>query len=545
MEEVIAVNDSDKIIGEEWKPEIPDKHPSILDPMVLIPGILMGVLGIIIGAELITRVGITPNTSVIGAIVAMGVARIPLTVMRKLRSVHRQNLIQTVISGATFGGANGLLLPMGILWLFGRPELVLFVLIGAVIGLVTDMTILYKVFDSYSFPASGIWPPGVATAEVIIAGDVGGKRARTLVIGGIVGAVGRYLGAPMDIVGVCWIGNIWALTMFAVGLLARGYSTRWFNFDLTGIYLPHGMMIGAGVVALYQIIRVMLKKANTKKEKEEYIYSRTGKDLAVGFGGGFGVFVIGAAILAVLGGLITQMPWWQLILFVLFAALAAEVSEVLVGLSAMHAGWFPAFATALIFLVLGMLIGFPPLALALLVGYTASTGPAFADMAYDLKAGWILRGKGANLPFEMAGRKQQYWAEILGFACAVVFLLIFHKAYFKADLFPPVDRVFVKTIEAGTSPEVLKWLLIWAIPGAVIQFVGGPKRQMGVLLATGLLISYPIAGVTAAVALIIRFVLMKIFGEKIRGTMYVLAGGFIAGSALVSFGTGTIKALKT
>lgn len=537
--------EKNKSSGLEWTPDIPDKHPSLLDPMVLIPGILMGVLGIIIGAELITRVGITPNTSVIGAIVAMGVARIPLTVMKNLRSVHRQNLIQTVISGATFGGANGLLLPMGILWLFGRPDLVIFVLIGSVIGLVTDMTILYKVFDTYAFPATGIWPPGVATAEVIIAGDTGGKRARTLVIGGVIGAVGRYLGAPMDIFGVCWIGNIWALTMFAVGLLVRGYSIKLFNLDLTGIYLPHGMMIGAGLIALFQILMIIFKKTKAPKEKEEHAPTRTGKDLAVGFGGGFGVFVIGAIILAILGGLITKMPFWQLLLFVLFAAIAAEGSEILVGLSAMHAGWFPAFATALIFLVLGMLIGFPPLALALLVGYTASTGPAFADMAYDLKAGWILRGRGANPEFEKAGRQQQYWAELLGFACAIVFLLIFHKAYFRADLFPPVDRVFVKTIEAGTSPEVLKWLAIWAIPGALIQLIGGPKRQMGILFATGLLINYPIAGLTAAVALIIRFILMKIYGEKIRGTMYVLAGGFIAGSALVSFGTGTIKALKT
>jgi len=474
------MSDSEKDMskGLEWKPDIPDKHPSILDPMVLIPGILMGVLGIIIGAELITRVGITPNTSVIGAIVAMGVARIPLAVMKNLRSVHRQNLIQTVISGATFGGANGLLLPMGILWLFGRPDLVIFVLIGSVIGLVTDMTILYKVFDTHAFPATGIWPPGVATAEVIIAGDVGGKRARTLVIGGVIGAVGRYLGAPMDVFGVCWIGNIWALTMFAAGLLVRGYSIKLFNFDLTGIYLPHGMMIGAGLIALFQILRIIFKKNAAKKGKEEHAPTRTGKDLAVGFGGGFGVFVIGAIILAILGGLITKMPFWQLLLFVLFAAIAAEGSEILVGLSAMHAGWFPAFATALIFLVLGMLIGFPPLALALLVGYTASTGPAFADMAYDLKAGWILRGRGANPEFEKAGRQQQYFAELLGFACAIVFLLIFHKAYFRADLFPPVDRVFVKTIAAGTSPEVLKWLAIWAIPGALIQLIGGPKRQM-------------------------------------------------------------------
>lgn len=526
---------------EEWKPEIPDRHPSLLEPIVLIPGILMGVLGIIIGAELLTRVGITPNTSVIGAIVAMGVARIPLTVMRKLRSVHRQNLIQTVISGATFGGANGLLLPMGILWLFGRPELVPIMLLGAVIGLVVDMTILYKTFDTPSFPASGIWPPGVATAETIIAGDVGGKRALTLVAGGVVGAAGSYFGLPMDVFGVCWIGNIWALTMFAVGLLIRGYSTVWFNFDLTKIYLPHGMMVGAGVVALIQIIVLMSGRAKELKETEGTA-TRTGRDLAQGFGFGFGAFAIGAAVMALVAGLFTGMPVWQLILFIIFAAVAAEVSEILVGLSAMHAGWFPAFATALIFLVLGMLIGFPPLALAFLVGYTASTGPAFADMGYDLKAGWILRGLGAHVQLEKEGRRQQYWAEILGFACSIVFLLIFYRFYFMADRFPPVDRVYVATINAGTTPEVLKWLAIWAIPGALIQLIGGPKRQMGVLLATGLLIFMPIAGWTAVAALILRVIILRIFGKGIQGTMYVLAGGFIAGSALMSFATGTAKA---
>ena len=56
----------------------------------------------------------------------------------------------------------------------------------------------------------------------------------------------------------------------------------------------------------------------------------------------------------------------------------------------MHSGWFPGFATALIFLLVGMLIGFPPIPLALMVGYTSATGPAFSDMAYDLKSGYIL-----------------------------------------------------------------------------------------------------------------------------------------------------------
>ncbi|MBP7494487.1 MAG: OPT/YSL family transporter, partial [Spirochaetales bacterium] len=445
---------------DQWKPEIPDKHPSILEPIVLIVGALAGILGAIIGVELITRVGITPNTSIIGAIIAIALSRIPILAFRNLRSVHRQNLMQTVISGATFGAGNALILPMGILWLMGKPELVPAMLLGAIIGMVVDAWILYMVFDSRIFPATGAWPPGIATAETIIAGDVGGKRAWTLVAGGVIGGIGTYSGFPMDIFGVCWIGNIWALFMFGVGLLVRGYAKPLINVDVNAIYLPHGIMIGAGIVALIQIIQLMRGKSKTHQTAlETHKATRTQADIKQGFGYGFIAYLAGAIILAIVGGIVSEMSFGQLLLFIVFAAIAAEVSEIMVGLAAMHAGWFPGFATALIFLVLGMLMGFPPLSLAFLVGYTASTGPAFADMGYDLKAGWILRGSGEHPEFEMAGRFQQFWAKMLGAVCAIVFLLIFYKAYFGSNLFPPVDRVFVATIKAGASPEVLKWLL--------------------------------------------------------------------------------------
>ncbi|MBU4227054.1 OPT/YSL family transporter [bacterium] len=527
---------------EEWKPKIPKVHPKVWEPATLIFGIIVAILGVMIGCELITRVGITPNTSVIGAIVALLVARIPITFLSKFRDVHKQNLLQTVISAGTFIGGNCILLPIGILWLFGKIELVPVMFLGAVIGSLISMTIIYKVFDTPAFPADGIWPPGVATAETIIAGDVGGKRAINLLYGGIAGGVGTYFGIPMDIFGVCWIGNIWALTMFAVGLLIRGYSKILFNQDLMGIYLPHGLMIGAGLVALYQIIKIMTQKKNTEG-KEKLTYSRNASDLKKGFGAGFGFYLLGAIIIAFLGGLYTKMSTGQLIGFLLFTGFATIAAATVVGLAAMHAGWFPGFATALIFLVLGIVLGFPPLALCFMVGYIASIGGAYADMGYDLKAGWILRGKGANPAFEMEGRKQQYWAELLGLIVAAVFVLTFYKGYFTNDLFPPVSRVFVTTINAGTTAGIAKWLLIWAIPGAIIQFIGGPKRQLGILLATGLLINYPIAGWTAVVALITRAILLKKYGKGIENPMYILAGGFIAGSAIVSFGTGTIKAL--
>ena len=232
----------------------------------------------------------------------------------------------------------------------------------------------------------------------------------------------------------------------------------------------------------------------------------------------------------------------QLVAFVGFAALAALVSELIVGIAAMHAGWFPAFATALIFLVLGIQMGFPPLPVAFLVGFTAATGPAFADMGYDLKAGWVIRGGGADPEYERQGRRAQLGAEVLGFAVAAVFVLLTYSSYFEADLFPPVDRVYVATIEAGRDPALLQALLLWALPGALVQWIGGSSRQIGILFATGLLILNAAAGWTVLVALAARLALRHRFGEASEGPMYVLAGGFIAGSAVTSFGRGVAGA---
>ncbi|MEE2637212.1 MAG: OPT/YSL family transporter, partial [Acidobacteriota bacterium] len=200
-----------------------------------------------------------------------------------------------------------------------------------------------------------------------------------------------------------------------------------------------------------------------------------------------------------------------------------------------------AFATALIFLLIGMALGFPPLPLTFLVGFAASTGPAFADMGYDLKAGWILRGRGQRPAVELLGRREQYAAELLGFAVAAIVVYVVHDYYFDANLFPPWDRVAAATIAAGASPSLAGALVTWAVPGAIIQYLGGPNRQLGVLFATGLLIFNPAAGWTALAALAVRFYLTRRYHEPIRNPMYVLAGGFIAGSAITSFTSATLR----
>ncbi|MDF2679609.1 MAG: hypothetical protein K0R47_799 [Brevibacillus sp.] len=525
-----------------------EKHPSVFEPFSLLLNVGLSVFGAIIGMQLITSLGVTPSTSIIGALAAMLIARIPLEIFSKYRSIHRQNLVQTSISSATFGAANSLLIPIGIPFAMGKPELIMPMMIGAGLAMFVDTALLYKLFDSKVFPASGTWAPGVATAEAIIAGDKGGKRGVLLGVGTAVGLIGSYLGVSMSAFGVAFIGNIWALAMFGIGLLLRQYSVPLFHVDVNTMYIPHGFMIGAGIVALFQVAVIIFRKkkpvTNAASSVEEVTYTQSEKQTSRTLGFGFVAYLVIALIVALTGGLISHMSFGMLIGFMIFAAFAAYVHELIVGIAAMHSGWFPAFAIALITLIIGMMIGFPPVALALLVGFSAATGPAFADMGYDLKTGYILRGNGTDPEAELAGRKQQYFAGLIAFGVALITVMFSYNSFFSQGLIPPVDKVYASTIEAGTSPEVAKQLLMWAIPGAILQLVGGSSRQIGVMFATGLLILNPNAGWAVLAGILIRMVVLKAKGKEAESTLSILAAGFIAGDALYSFFSSVVKFAK-
>lgn len=540
------------------------EHPKWYEPASLIFATLMCILGTIIGMELIVATGTTPNTSLVGALFAIVFSRIPLSVCKKFRSIHRQNLIQTSISGATFSVANCMLLTIGIPVVMGYPELMVPMLIGCTLATIIDASILYKCFDTPMFPAEGAWPPGVACAETLLAVIEKGKKAFGIIIGMLMGAVGKAAGIPMDLLGVSWFGNFWAMMALGIGSIIIGviktnaFSFALFSFNFNFVdgifgenfvysdyislnYLPHGIMVGAGIVSLIQCGIMLMKKSdgNTSAAGQ---FTSSMKNMKGALGIGFGAYAVVAMVLAVVCGLLTDMSIPMFILWVLFAAFAALASELIVGISAMHSGWFPGFATALIFLIVGMLIGFPPLALGILAGYTAATGPCFSDMAYDLKCGYMLRGEGKDPELEKVGRQQQFYAELFGFAVAFVMALLFANKYFDQGMFVAVSNTYKSTIEAGTSMEVAKWLLIWAVPGAVIQWLGGHK-QIGILFATGLLVGSTINGITILVALLIRYIAVKRNPEN-EATLTILGAGALAGSALYSFFTATLGLVK-
>ena len=514
------------------------RHPRFVDPASLLLIAPLCVIGAIIGAQLIVTLGITANTSLIGALAAMALARAPLTALARYRSIHVQNLAQSAISAATFGAGNSLLLPIGIPFVLGRERLVLPMFAGVFLAMLLDGYLLYRMFDSEVFPARGAWPPGAAAAEAIRAGDEGGRKAVFLIVGVIVGIFGNWVAAvPMSAFGVAFIGNIWALTMFGVGLLVRGYSQLLFGHpwlsavipegDINKAYIPHGMMVGAGIVALVQVALIILRRGGGEGNA-----TRTPTDVRRSLGIGITGYLIIAVVIALLGGLVAELSIFMLVLFLIYAAFAALMHELIVGLAAMHSGWFPAFAVALITLVIGILLGFPPVALALLVGFSAATGPAFADMGYDLKAGYMLRGYGVDPAFEQDGRRQQLLAAMFAFLIAAAVVLLSYRGFFARGMVAPVTRVYVATIRAGASASVAWQLLIWAIPGAIAQCLGGPRRQVGVLLATGLLIPLPIAGWAVLAGIAGRIVWERF--AKAEG-MEVFGAGVIAGDSLFAF----------
>ena len=527
-------------------------HVKAFDPMILVVTILASCFGAIIDLELLTRVGVSQNTSIIGALLAVVISMIPGKLFHRFRNVHAQNLVQTSISGAAYAAANAMILPIGIPVLMGRPDLMLPVLFGVTLAAIVDGFLVYKIFDSPMFPATNPFPSGIATSETILALANRGKRSLLLFVGMGAGIAGKAAGIPMDLFGVSWFANLLAMMAFALGSIAKGSLIPMWTaaISVDGVvptmitYLPHGMMVGAGLISLIQAALVLGKKSKKSAEKtaQDATSERsvTMESMRKSLGIGFVLFLGIAILLAFTTGIYAEMSAGQLVAWLLFAAFAAISSELVCGLSSMHSGWFPAMATALIFLIVGIMMGFPAMPLAILVAYTSSTGPAFCDMQTDLKCGWILRGRGANPEFEKAGRKQQFISELLGYCVAFVMVLLLANTYFDQGLFVPTTKTFIATIDAGANAEVAKWLLIWAIPGAVLQLIGGP-RQLGIMFATGLLIGNTRNGLTVLVALLIRIVATRWDKKKAQDLLYILGAGCIAGSALYSFFASTLK----
>jgi len=488
-------------------------------------GLLLSILSAAICMQIMGQFGIAPNTSLISAVLVMVVARIPLVVVSRFRNLERQNYVLSVASSAGFAAANCGFVAIATMFVLGQNGLVIPMAFGTLIGSFISVFVTGRIFDSRIFPAKGAWPLGVAVATSLEAGDKGGKKGFELLQGLAIGVVASIFGVPAAGVGIVFIANMFTMSALGVGMILRGHSIRLFGgFDIGQSNIAQGVMIGAGIVALVQIFLAITKGSKNTTCDEFSVNDRMALKTMLG---AVGLFIVGAIVIALVTGIWGEMGVGLASLWVVFASICAIISMVLVGTASMHSGWAPTFAVVTICLTVGVFIGFPPMPLAVLVGYIGSVGPCFADTGIGLKAGWLLRGSGTSLQHELYGRKQQVLIKQLGVVIGIAMAVFFGTTLVRSDVLPPMSIFYAYTVETVMDSVVLQELFLWAIPGAVLQAAFGSK-SVGLMLAAGLLINNAVFGIAVLSAIVLRLVI----GTK---HMTVRAPGLIAGDGLFGF----------
>ena len=511
----------------------PDKYISIKEPGILILGLLLSVLSAAICMQIMGQFGTTPNTSLIGVALVMVVARLPLAAAQRFRDTQRQNYVLSIASSAGFTAANCGFVAIATMMVLGRSDLVVPVTIGALVGSVITVYTTGKIFDSKIFPVDGAWPMGKAVATTIEAGDEGGKKGWQLFQGMLVGGVAGALGIPAAGVGIAFIANAFTMAALGVGMVLRGYSAVLFNgFDIGTSNIAQGVMIGAGIVALAQITKAIVKGSKKVTDSQRHVVSDGAFIKAIG--GFAGLFMGGAVLIGVLTSSFAYMTLMQSVMWIVIAGLMAVMVLILVGTASMHSGWAPTFAVVTICLTFGVMIGVPPLPLAVLVGYLGSVGPCFSDTGIGLKTGWLIRGQGKDPQHEAFGRKQQVWIKQIGVLIGIGVAIISAQVLIEGNIIPPMSFFYASTVYMTAEPTLLRELALWAIPGAILQLIFGTK-SVGLMLAAGLLINNGLYGIVVLVSIGLRLII----GTK---HMTIRGPGLIAGDGLFGFGANLFRA---
>jgi hypothetical protein len=485
--------------------------------LLLIPAVLLSAWA---GTAMVATIGTVASPGLAAIAAAMLLARLP--VLRPLAAPHALALAQSATSAAAIAAGQVLLLPIAIPYALGRPDLVAPMLLAATLVLFADGWLMWRLFATPAFPATAAWPAGTAAAAVIRAGTTG-ERHGTMVLAGIAtGAVGAFYRAPMAAFGLALFGNPVLLGLFAAGLLLRAHAGPALALlgpgtDLLQAQVPQGMLIGAALVAIAQLLRNRAGQGQGQGQGEAGLLARAAAmHLAI------------ALAVALAAGLHAAMPAPMLALFIAFAAAAALLHSLVVGLVAMHTGWMPTLAAALVILSAGLLLGFPAPALALLAGTAAATGPGLAAMGQALKVAH-------DLSATPRARTQIALAALAAFALAALLVAVAHHALFAAGQIPPAGHVFAIAIRAGTTPVQAERLALWALFGAALQLAGGPRRHLGLMPAAGMLLLAPAIGWTLLLGLAVRaYVVHRLAGY--REDMDSLAAGLVAGDALHASG---------
>ncbi len=581
------------IPGDAYPPYVPPE--SKLGEFTLKAVLLGIVIGILFGAAnayLGLKVGITVSASIPAAVMAVAVFR-----LLGGATILENNMVQT-IGSAGESLAAGVIFTLPALLLLGfRPGVLKIFIIGLIGGwLGVLLMVPLRRFLVSREHGKLPYPEGTACAEVLVAGDEGGSRAKPVFLGlGIAGAyeflmsglglwqgtprwdIPRYPGGQVSgdsspaLLGVgfvigpriasiifcggalAWLVIIPLIKLIGGGLdeavypasdLIRDMSPReiWHNYIR---YIGAGGVAFGGLVTLIRAIPAIVNSVRSAlkalKAGAQGLQKRTGLDLPMSLV--LGGSVLAVVIIRLLPKSIMDANMLVALLMVVFAFFFVTVSSRIVGLIGSSSNPVSGMtiatllATSLIFVALGW-TGREHQAAALAVGAVVCIAAAIAgDTSQDLKTGFLV---GATPRLQQAG-------EFIGVLTSAIVIgwvvLRLHQGIgIGSDELPAPQATLMSLVVKGVLAKQLPWglVLIGIFLAALVEIIGIPSLPFAVGVYLPLSLSTPImigGGVRHVVERRSPAGLVK--ERRERGVLY--ASGLIAGSAFVGMALGLLK----
>jgi len=570
--------------SNDFKPFIPaSKVLKEFSPVSIILGMLIAVVFGGANAYLGLKVGLTISASIPAAVISMGILR----GIMKRESILENNMVQTIGSaGESLAAGVIFTVPAMFLWNAAPSYMTVFLmaLLGGFLGIV--MMIPLRKFLIVQEHGKLPYPEGTACADILIAGEEGGSKAKTVFIGLGIGAIYKFIadGIKLFPTSIEWeipkykngaVGGDILPALLGVGfiigpkisaIMLAGAVLGWIAFiplisimgdsassvippasefiskmDFWEIWNRYIRYIGAGAVAFAGIISLVKSLPiifssflSALKGLKTGVAGtlRTEKDIPMNI-----VLIMIAAIIV----MIAFLPWIPTgiigaIMITIFSFFFVTVSSRLVGVVGSSSNPISGMTIATLLFTTIVLkatghTGLPGMIAAITVGGIVCIASAIAgDTSQDLKTGYIL---GAT-PW-----KQQV-GELLGvFASALTIgfvLVLLDNAYgFGSKELAAPQATLMKLVIEGVMNSNLPWGLVFvgAASALVIELLGVPSLPFAVGLYLPIHLSTPIM-----VGGAIRGILEKkeknsekLAAKTESGILY--SSGLIAGEGLV------------
>lgn len=558
-----------------------------LTAVAIVLGIVLAVIFAAANAYLGLKIGLTVSASIPAAVISLAVLR---GLLRR-KSILENNIVQTMTTAGEAVAAGAIFtLPALYMWNLnpGQQMVSFIVLVGGFLGvaMMVPLRRLLIVNEHETLP----YPEGTACAEVLVSGETGGRSARMVSFGFIVGGLVKALGdgfmlfrteietavfrfknavIGMDtypaLLGVGYIigprisgqmlaGGIlaWLVLIPVIGFFGAGgqsviapSQTPIGQLDAWGIWGDYIRYIGAGAVAAGGLITLvktlpMLFSSLTatlrglmKQGGDKVTLDRTNKDIP-----GKWVFVLIAVLIILLAfDPITEVGIIGAVAIALFGFLFVTVASRIVGLVGSSSSPVSGMTIATLLIVtiiykLSGLSGTAGMVTALTVGAIVCVALAVAgDISQDLKTGYLVGGT----PW-----KQQVamMIGVLVSGLVIGFILnVLNASYgLGSEQLPAPKAVLMRMIVEGIMAGNLPWDLIFIGVAAAIVFecLGLNSLTVAVGIYLPVHVSTPIM-VGGLVRWFVELVSRRneaVLKNRVE-TGTLLASGLIAGESLV------------